>query len=108
MPAAPAIPPEPLNRRSFLARVGAGAALALPLLHLSLRAQNLKDGSAPIPERHFPNRLFLFIWRNWELANSDRLAKVLKTNEKTVRKLGGMLGYRRNRSSPRTNCAAFT
>ncbi|MEI7938175.1 MAG: hypothetical protein WCK27_15915 [Verrucomicrobiota bacterium] len=72
--------------------MGAGAALALPLLHLPLLAQNLKDGGAPIAEPHFPNRLFLFVWRNWELANTDRLAKVLKTNEKSVLKLGAMLG----------------
>ncbi len=88
-------PPEQFTRRDFLARVGAGAALALPLLHLPLLAQNLKDGGAPIAEPHFPNRLFLFVWRNWELANTDRLAKVLKTNEKAVLKLGAMLGLPR-------------
>ena len=47
---------------------------------------------APIPEPHFPNRLFLFVWRNWELANTDRLAKVLNTSERSVLKLGAMLG----------------
>ena len=91
-PAKLAKPSEQLNRRDFLARVGAGAALALPLLQLPLLAQNLKDGGAPIPEPHFPNRLFLFVWRNWELANSDRLAKVLNTSDKSVLKLGAMLG----------------
>ena len=25
--------------------------------------------SAPIEEPHFPNRLFQFVWRNWELAD---------------------------------------
>lgn len=84
--------PEQLSRRDFLSRVGAGAALALPLLHLPLLAQNLKDGGAPVPEPHFPSRLFLFVWRNWELANSDRLAKVLGTSEKSVLRLGAMLG----------------
>ena len=92
LPAGPVKLPERLSRRDFLSRVGAGAALALPLLHLPLLAQNLKDGGAPIAEPHFPNRLFLFVWRNWELANTDRLAKVLKTREKSVLKLGAMLG----------------
>lgn len=32
----------------------------------------------PIPEPHFPDRLHLFIWRNWELAKTDRLAQVLR------------------------------
>jgi hypothetical protein len=90
--AGPAKLPERLSRRDFLARVGVGAALALPLLNLPLVAQNLKDGVAPIPEPHFPNRLFLFVWRNWELANTDRLAKVLNTSQKSVLKLGAMLG----------------
>jgi hypothetical protein len=83
---------EPLSRRTFLARVAAGAALTVPLLRAPLLAQNLKDGVAPIPEPHFPNRLFLFVWRNWELANTDRLAKVLNTSERSVLKLGAMLG----------------
>jgi hypothetical protein len=83
---------EPLSRRAFLARVAAGAALTMPLLQGSLVAQNLKDGVAPIAEPHFPNRLFLFVWRNWELANTDRLAKLLNTNEASVLKLGAMLG----------------
>ena len=83
---------EPLSRREFLARVGVGAALALPSLSLPLRAQNLTDGVAPVSEPHFPNRLFLFVWRNWELANSDRMARVLNTSENSVLKLGDMLG----------------
>jgi hypothetical protein len=28
----------------------------------------------PIPAPHFPDRLHLFEWRNWELANTDRPA----------------------------------
>lgn len=87
-----ATPSSPLRRRDFLALVAAGTALAFPLLQLPLLAQHLKEGVAPIPEPHFPNRLFLFIWRNWELANCDRLAKVLNTDEKSVRKLGNLLG----------------
>jgi hypothetical protein len=31
----------------------------------------------PVPEPHFPDRLHLFVWRNWELANTDRMAQIL-------------------------------
>ena len=72
--------------------MAAGAALTVPLIRLPLLAQNLKDGVAPIPEPHFPNRLFLFVWRNWELVNTDQLARVLHTTEAAVLKLGAMLG----------------
>ena len=82
---------ELLNRRDFLRRVGAGAALALPLLHLPLLGQTLKPGVTPIPEPHFPSRLFLFVWRNWELANSDRLAQVLNSTHDLHEKLHGVL-----------------
>ena len=83
---------EPLSRRTFLTRVAAGAALTVPLMRLPLVGQHLKAGGSPIPEPHFPNRLFLFVWRNWELANTDRLARVLNTNEQSVLQLGVMLG----------------
>jgi len=64
----------------------------MPLLPVPLLGQNLKDGVAPIPEPHFPSRLFLFVWRNWELANTERLAQVLKARDESVLKLGAMLG----------------
>lgn len=31
----------------------------------------------PLPEPHFPSRLYQYVWRNWELANLDRMAKVV-------------------------------
>jgi hypothetical protein len=38
---------------------------------------------------HFPSRLYQFIWRNWELASADRMAKVLgATPDATVKKIG--------------------
>ena len=84
---------EELNRRQFLLRVAAGATLAAaPCFNFPILAQNLKDGEAPIAEPHFPSRLFLFIWRNWELANTDRMAAVLQTSQKTVVKLGLQMG----------------
>lgn len=32
---------------------------------------------APLAEPHFPSRLYQFVWRNWELANLDRMAAVV-------------------------------
>jgi hypothetical protein len=46
----------------------------------------------PIPEPHFPDRLHLFIWRNWELANTDRLAQVLGTTPEKVLQIGAAMG----------------
>jgi len=50
------------------------------------------DGPQPISEPHFPDPLHLFIWRNWELANSDRLAQVLGTRAEKVLELGASMG----------------
>ena len=46
----------------------------------------------PISDPHFPSRLYAFIWRNWELANADRMAKVLRTTEAAVLKVGASMG----------------
>ncbi|MCY3756191.1 MAG: hypothetical protein OXG96_00550, partial [Acidobacteria bacterium] len=46
----------------------------------------------PIPEPHFPNRVFQFVWRNWELANTSRIARVLETGEASVLRLGEAMG----------------
>lgn len=47
---------------------------------------------APIPEPHFPSRLHQFVWRNWELANTDRMARVLQCAARDVLTLGRDLG----------------
>ena len=70
-----------IDRRSFLTLPA-----ALPLF------SQQPDGLAPIPEPHFPNRLCQFVWRNWELANTDRMEKLLRTNEATVLQIGNSMG----------------
>src|SRR5437763_14844801 len=45
-----------------------------------------------IPEPHFPNRLYQFVWRNWELANLDRMAKVVRTTPERVGEVGRSMG----------------
>ena len=69
-----------LDRREFLA-----AAAALPAV-----AQT--GVAAAIPETHFPNRVCQFVWRNWELANVERMAAVLGTTARNVLRLGAEMG----------------
>jgi hypothetical protein len=106
-PARSAQSPGQLSQRDFLSRVGIGAALALSLLQLPVFGQNLKDGGAPVPVPHFSNRWLLFVWRNWELAKTDRLVRVLNTSDKSVLKLGAKLGLLAKPRLRKTNCAAF-
>jgi hypothetical protein len=51
----------------------------------------------PIPEPHFPSRLYQFVWRNWELANAGRMAKVMGTAPEVVLALGASLGLPKKR-----------
>ena len=81
-----------MNRRTFMTQVGAGTAV-LPWYSINiLNAQGLPNSPVPIPEPHFPDRLHLFVWRNWELANADRMSQVLGTTEEKVREIGASLG----------------
>lgn len=65
---------------------------------LALGLSRCRSGSPPsaslppIPEPHFPNRVFQFVWRNWELANTSRIARVLETSEANVLALGDAMG----------------
>ncbi|PYV44278.1 MAG: hypothetical protein DMG06_07090 [Acidobacteria bacterium] len=46
----------------------------------------------PVNETHFPDRLHLFVWRNWELVNTERLAQVLGTTPDKVLEIGAAMG----------------
>jgi hypothetical protein len=86
-----------VNRRAFLGRAAAGAFLLgnAPSPHLAAQFVSIEAGAPaplPIPEPHFPDRLHLFIWRNWELANAGRLAQVLGTTPKRVLEIGVSMG----------------
>lgn len=75
-----------MKRRIFLK----GTALAaIPSLEpLAVRAAEPE----PIPEPHFPNRLYQFVWRNWEIADLDRMAKVARASPATLREIGESMG----------------
>ncbi|MFN7995562.1 MAG: hypothetical protein U0Q18_18270 [Bryobacteraceae bacterium] len=78
------------SRRQF---VSLGPALwALPYMGCSVPAE---AASVPVPETHFPGRLYLFVWRNWELANADRMANVLGTTADRILELGRSMGLPR-------------
>jgi hypothetical protein len=78
---------DAMDRRTFMLGAGglAAGAFGLP----SLRAQPARD---PVPEPHFPDRLHLFVWRNWELANLDRMAKVAGCRPDDLAAVGAAMG----------------
>ncbi len=47
---------------------------------------------APLAETHFPDRLHQYVWRNWELANTDRLADVVQCRPEEILAIGSSLG----------------
>jgi len=86
-----------MKRRTFLQQGGFyGFLLAARPLHcLADSEPEIEQGTptpAPIAEPHFPDRLHLFVWRNWELANADRMATVLGTSLNKVLEIGYSMG----------------
>jgi hypothetical protein len=54
----------------------------------------LPEGNAPpaLEFSHFPDRQHAFVWRNWNLVEPGRLAKVLGTSEANVAALAASMG----------------
>lgn len=73
-----------MNRRTMLKQVGVAA--------LGPAWPGVPAAVQPIPEPHFPSRLYQFVWRNWELANLDRMALVARTDAETLAGLGESMG----------------
>ncbi|MBK9169278.1 MAG: hypothetical protein IPM24_17700 [Bryobacterales bacterium] len=69
-----------IGRRGFLA--GAGALLVPPV----------RGATPALNEPHFPSRLHQFVWRNWELANLDRMAEVAGCAPDAIDALGRSMG----------------
>lgn len=62
---------------------------------LSLGAEAvLPEGSTPAPvvAKHFPDRVHEFVWRNWNLVEPAKLAKVLGTSEANVVAMADSMG----------------
>ena len=86
-----------MDRREFLGRSAVYSVLLTTAggARLPLEPAQVGKGTSspdPIPEPHFPDRLHLFIWRNWELTNADRMAKVLGTTPDKVLEIGASMG----------------
>ncbi|TAM80414.1 MAG: hypothetical protein EPN47_15960 [Acidobacteria bacterium] len=86
-----------MDRRRFLEQSAAYVLVRAKPWPGRLEAQEapIEQGAStplPIPEPHFPDRLHLFIWRNWELANIDRLARVLETTPESILEIGNSMG----------------
>lgn len=77
-----------MNRRGFLA---SGLWTAGTFWTPRLLAQPA-SAQTPIAEPHFPNRLYQFVWRNWELANMSRMADVVHTSPENLLKLARQMG----------------
>ena len=77
-----------MERRHFLETLAAWPALAP-----ALGAQTAPtDAPQPLEESHFPSRLHQFVWRNWELANLDRMAQVTGASAEQIEELGRSMG----------------
>ncbi len=62
---------------------------------LSLAAiVSLPEGSAPSPVicPHFPNALYAFVWRNWQLVPVDRMASVVGASPEQILQIGHGMG----------------
>jgi hypothetical protein len=54
-----------------------------------IMTQYLKN---PLPLPHFPSPLHAFVWRNWTVAPLERLAKVVRTDVESIRRVGTAMG----------------
>ncbi len=61
---------------------------------LTVQAQTLPVGSAPdaLALPHFPDALHAFVWRNWELVSTERMAKVVDATPGQILEIGHALG----------------
>jgi hypothetical protein len=68
--------------------------LLVALLGLPVLAAELPVGPNPpaLEFPHFPSRLHAFVWRNWNLVETTRLAKVLETTPEKVRAVAKSMG----------------
>lgn len=79
-----------MDRRRFLRTANAGV-LGFYASGLPLQPQGLGTIDA-LEEEHFPSRLHQFVWRNWELANLDRLAAVAAGTPAQIREIAVSMG----------------
>jgi hypothetical protein len=81
-----------ITRRRFLGYAAGTMIIGSHLNAPAAAGQFFSSSAPPIPEPHFPDRLHLFVWRNWELANTEQMAKVLKTTGDNLLQIGASMG----------------
>ncbi len=59
-------------------------------LDLSPLPTGEEKAAEPIP--HFPNRIAAFVWRNWNLATLEAMARTLETSPEKVAQIAELLG----------------
>jgi len=59
-------------------------------LDLSPLPTGEEKGAEPIP--HFPNRTAAFVWRNWNLATLEAMARTLETTPEKIAQIADLLG----------------
>jgi len=62
----------------------------------------LPVGSSPaaLKFEHFPTRTHAFVFRNWNLVETERLAKILGTTPQNIRALAGEMGLPHEEAVP--------
>lgn len=80
-----------MQRRAFLKTVP--PALCAGSLSPAASPEEASFPAVPaLAEPHFPSRLYLFVWRNWELANLDRMAQVVGGAARDLAAMGRAMG----------------
>ncbi len=90
------------SRRGFFGWLAAGGALASGFPHWLAAAAPADPlavlpggpGPEPVAAPHFPTRWHAFVWRNWPLVPSERLAAVSGATVREVRRVARLMGLR--------------
>jgi hypothetical protein len=90
-----------MNARLRKCRVGIWLFVSL-LTSVAAAQAGLPAGSAPAPVEapHFPSRVHALVWRNWNLVETERIARVLGTSAQHVRDCAASMGLPSERTIP--------
>lgn len=81
-----------LSRRKFLTSVSLLSAGVLAAPFVTGMRFSPRVGKAPVPLTHFPNSLYAFIWRNWNLVPIERMAAVVGAQSDELRTIAKAIG----------------
>ena len=87
-----------INKKPFVFIVLLFLISGVSLNTVSCKTDDNADQSLLSPP-YFPDRLSVFIWRNWESVSAERMAKVLDTTPAKVKEIGSLMGLPKQASS---------